>query len=182
MQLLKLTVLSSLLFAFAFSFTSCEKEAEKKKNGNLLSKTDIPLSGAQVVPASVSGATGKLAVTYNKNSKVLAYTVSWTGLTDTITAAVIQGPAPTGYTVSPTLVKQVVFGFTAPTAANLKSTQATYPFQAGSYTGSVFADEVVIKEQDLLNHLYYLSIRTKTNTPGMPYATTGEIRAQIRFQ
>jgi len=31
MQLLRLTVLCSLVFAIAISFTSCEKDAEKKK-------------------------------------------------------------------------------------------------------------------------------------------------------
>jgi hypothetical protein len=174
MQLLKLTVLTSLLFAFAFSFTSCEKEAEKKKNGNLYSKTDIPMTGAQSVPATPSTATGTLAVTYNKNSKVLAYTVSWTGLTDTIRAVEIYGPAPSGYASA--TVKQAIPVFTT----NLKTNQASYPYQAGSFSGSVFADEVVIKEQDILNHLYYISIRTKAYgaSAGLP----GEIRGQIRFQ
>lgn len=176
MQLLKLTVLTSFLFALAFSFTSCEKEAEKKKNGNLFSKTDIPMTAAQVVPMypTPSSALGNLAVTYNKNSKVLSYTFSWTGLADTIRGAEIVGPAPSGYASA--AVKQALTGFTT----NLKTNQATYPFQAGSYTGSLFVDEVVIKETDLLNHLYYLSLRTKAY--GAAAGAPGEIRAQIRFQ
>lgn len=175
MQLLKLTVLSSLLFAFAFSFTSCEKEAEKKKNGSLYSKTDIPLTGAQSVPATTSAATGSLAVSYNKNGKVLYYTFNWTGLTDTITCIVLQGPAPTGYASG--TVKQLLPGFTTvnPSSAQLKTIQATYPYQLFNYKGSVLVDNAVIKETDLLNHLYYLSIRTKA-------FPTGEIRAQVRFQ
>ena len=174
MQFLKLTILSSLLFAFALSFTSCEKEDEKKKGGSIFSKTEIPVTGAQSVPATPSTATGSLSVTYNKASRQLSYTVTWTGLTDTIRAIEIYGPAPTGY--GSATVKQASPGF----SSNLKTNQANFPYQAGSYTGSLFADEVVIKELDILNHLYYLSIRTKAYgaAPGAP----GEIRGQIRFQ
>lgn len=175
MQLLRLTVLSSLFLAFAVSFTSCEKEDEKKKDGHYYAKTDIPLTGAQSVPATPSGATGSMSVSYSKASKILTYTIKWTGLTDTIRAIEIYGPAPTGYASA--TVKQTLPGF----STNLKTNQSSYPYQAGTYTGSVFADEVVIKELDILNHLYYVSIRTKAYgfaAPGLP----GEIRGQVRFQ
>ncbi len=137
MQLLKLTAISSLLLVFATSLTSCEKEEEKKKNGSLYSKTDIPITGAQSVPATPSGGSGALAVIYTKSAKSLNYTFNWTGLTDTITAIVIQGPAPTGYASA--TVKQLLPGFPSltPTTANLKTIQAAYPYQAASYTGSV---------------------------------------------
>ncbi|HEY6505106.1 MAG TPA: CHRD domain-containing protein [Chitinophagaceae bacterium] len=175
MQLLKLSVLTSLLFAFAISFTSCEKEAEKKKGGSYYSKTEIPMTGAQSVPATPSGGTGKLSVSYSKGNKTLNYSFSWTGLTDTIRAVRIYGPAPTGY--GSATVKQDIPAFTS----NLRTNQTSYPYQSGSYTGSVIIDGLVFTEQDLLNHLYYISITTKAYGFASPMLP-GEIRAQIRFQ
>jgi hypothetical protein len=45
----------------------------------------------------------------------------------------------------------------------------------GSYKGSMLVDDVVVKEQDLLNGVYYVNLHTAA-FPG------GEIRGQIRFQ
>ncbi|SRR5690606_3389558 len=168
MQLLKLTALTSLLISLAIGFSSCEKEEEKEKV-HLYVKSDIPMTGAQSVPASVSPGLGTLNVSYSKSAKILVYDFNWTGLKDTITGISIHGPAPTGY-ASPT-IKQNLPGF----SSNLKNNQASYPYQAGSYSGTLLVDDVNVREQELLNHLYYLSIRTKAHP-------TGEIRGQIRFQ
>ncbi|MDP4261513.1 MAG: CHRD domain-containing protein [Bacteroidota bacterium] len=162
MQLLKLTVLSSLLFAFAVSFISCEKDSERAKV-LVYTKSDITMTGAQSVPASNSGALGSLNVTYNKTSKILSYTFNWTGLSAPPSKIYIYGPAPTGY--GSTTIKQTVLS-----AAN----PALYP-ASGSFTGSVYVDDVLIIEQELLNYLYYVSIIT-------PLYPQGEIRGQIRFQ
>jgi len=170
MQLLKLTALSSLLFSLALSFSSCEKEEEKERGGRLYVKSDIPMTGAQAVPATNSNGLGTLNVSYSKDGKVLNYNFSWTGLKDTITGIAIHGPAPTGYASA--TIKQALPGF----SSNLKNNQAAYPYQAGTYSGYVLVDDVAIVEQDLLNHLYYISIRTKA------HPATGEIRGQIRFQ
>lgn len=170
MQLLKLTALTSLLISLAMTFSSCEKEEEKEKGGRLYVKSDIPMTGAQAVPASTSPGLGTLNVSYSKDAKILVYNFTWTGLRDTITGISIHGPAPTGYASA--TIKQNLPGF----SSNLKNNQAAYPYQAGSYSGTVQVDGTTISEQDLLNHLYYISIRTKA------YPATGEIRAQIRFQ
>jgi hypothetical protein len=162
MQLLKLTVLSSLLFTFAVSFISCERDSEMAKT-LVYTKTDIPMTGAQSVPVSASTATGSLSVNYNKTSKTLNYSFTWTGLSAPPSKLTIYGPAPTGYGTSN--VKQAII-----TAAN----PTLYPV-SGSYTGSLTVDDVVIVEQELLNHLYYVTIIT----PAYP---GGEIRGQIRFQ
>ena len=45
----------------------------------------------------------------------------------------------------------------------------------GKVSGTMLADGVVVKEQDLLNGLYYMNIHTAANGGG-------EIRAQIEFQ
>jgi hypothetical protein len=44
----------------------------------------------------------------------------------------------------------------------------------GSYSGRLFADGVLVTEDNLLNGVYYVSIRTAANP-------AGEIRAQIKF-
>jgi hypothetical protein len=168
MQLLKLTVLSSLLLAFAVSFISCEKDSERAKV-LVYTKSDIAMTGAQSVPATPSGALGTLSVNYNKTSQLLSYTFSWTGLTDTIKSISIMGSAPVGYAA--TAVKQALPGITS----DLKANQKNYPYQAGSYTGALYIDGIVLKEEDVLNYLYYVTIVTKTYPQG-------EIRGQIRFQ
>jgi hypothetical protein len=169
MQLLKLTVLSSLLFAFAISFTSCEKDAEKNKVTQYV-KSGIVLSGAQETPATPSAAQGSLDVSYSKASKTLTYKFIWSGLADTITGIHIHGLAPTGFAAA--IVQNIL------TVKN----EALFPFRGGSYSGFLFADGVKVKEEDLLNHLYYLNIHTKGVNPNGGTYGGGEIRGQIRFQ
>ena len=170
MQLLKLTVFSSLFIVLLLTIASCEKDSEKKKGGRLYVKSGIPVTGAQAVPASNSTGTGALSVNYSRDTRTLSYTFNWTGLKDTITGAAIHGPAPAGYASA--TIRQALTGF----VADIKTNQKNFPYQGGSYTGSVFVDDVVIKEQDLLNQLYYISVRTKA------FPSTGEVRAQIVFQ
>ena len=161
MQLLKLTVLSSVLFATALSFTSCEKDAERKTVEYL--KSGIPMTGANEAPVTNSTALGSLDVYYSKNSKLLSYKVTWQGLADTIVGMHIHGLAPQGYSTA--IVQNIL------TVKN----EAGFPFRGGTYSGTLNVDGVVIKEENILNGFYYLNIHTKTY-PG------GEIRGQIRFQ
>jgi hypothetical protein len=170
MQLLKLTALSSLFLGLIVSFTSCEKESEKQRGGRLYVKSDITMTGAQAVPASNTAGIGSLNVSYSKDTKILSYDFTWTGLKDTITGIAIHGPAPTGYASA--TIKQALPGF----SSNLKTNQANFPYQAGKFTGTLLVDDFAVIEQDLLNHLYYISVRTKA------HPATGEIRGQIRFQ
>jgi len=161
-QTLKITILSSLVFAIAISFTSCEKDAEKKKYLEYL-KSGIPMTGAQENPISNSSALGSLDVYYAKNSRTLSYKVTWQGLADTIVGMHIHGVAPAGYSTA--IVQNIL------TTKN----EAVFPFRGGTYSGTLLVDGVVIKEENLLNGMYYLNIHTKTY-PG------GEIRGQIKFQ
>lgn len=162
MQLIKLTVLCSLLFAFAISFTSCEKEADKKLSLEY-SKSGIAMTGAQETPPNPSTALGTLEVFYSKAIKVLTYKVTWQGLADTIVGMHIHGLAPIGFATS--IVQNIL------TTKN----EAAFPFRGGTYSGTLLVDGSVIKEENLLNGLYYLNIHSKTY-PG------GEIRGQIRFE
>lgn len=167
MKLLKLTVLSSLLFSFLLTMSSCEKEAEKKK-ANVYSKSDIIMTGAKAVPQSASTGSGTLSVYYDKRTKLLNYTVKWFGLSTKPTSIGIYGPAPEGYLAfTPALAP-------APAVVNITSglTAAT----SGTYTGSILVDNAVISEQSLLNSWYYVRVNTSATYPG------GEIRGQITFQ
>lgn len=160
MKLLKLTAFPSLLLALLFVVASCEPDAELKKTTDF-QKRDIPMTGAQVVPTSASPALGKLNVFYTKETRILTYDFTWSGLSGNPIGIGVYGLAPEGYAVSPTTPIQTI------------STSGTT--NIGSKSGTLLCDGFVIKEQDLLNGMYYIMIRTAAYP-------AGEIRAQIKFQ
>jgi len=170
MRLFKLTALSTLLFGFVLGISSCEKAAEEKKTTDYEKKA-IPMTGAQETPAVPSPALGSLDVFYTKETRTLTYKVTWSGLTDSVTAMHIHGLAPTGFAAG--IVQNIVAASNSiyPQKTSGKFTYA----KSGSLTGTLLADGVAVKEQDILNGVYYLNIHTNTY-PG------GEIRGQIRFQ
>jgi len=179
MQLLKLTAFTTILFAIAISFVSCEKDAERKKTQEYI-KSGIPMTAAQENnPANVSSALGTLDVYYAKNSKILSYKVTWSGLTDSVELMHIHGLAPSGYNAG--VVHNIIVPGTPNGTLGLgifaqKTSAGKYNFSnSGTLSASVTVDDVKIKEADLLNGLYYLNIHTRTY-PG------GEIRGQIKFQ
>ena len=166
MRLIKLTALSFLLFAFVLNITSCERDGERKKASVEYLKSAIPMTGAQENnPANVSTALGSLDVYYAKSSKTLSYKFTWNGLTDTIIGIHIHGLAPVGYNAG--IIQNIL-------VLNTKN-EAMFPYRGGSYSGTFLVDGALVKEENLLNGLYYLNIHTKTY-PG------GEIRGQIKFQ
>jgi hypothetical protein len=160
MKWIKTTALASFLFASLLVISSCEKEAETKKV-NIYSRTGILLTGAQNVPASASTASGSMDVTYDRGNKLLSYKITWSGLTGAPNGMSVYGLAPVGYLATSPGIVQVISttGLTA----------------SSTYSGTLFIDGVYIKEQDLLNALYYIGIRTAANP-------NGEIRGQIKFQ
>lgn len=194
MNLFKLTALASLCFVLITTIASCEKDSEKNKI-NAYSKSDIPVTGAQVAPtASPTTGLGTLSVSYDRRVGNLNYTLTWSGLSDSVVAIRVNGPAPIGYPLlnasftgaSPTLFTTtpyiVLQQFTGATTAPFK---ALYP-STGTYTGTLQVDGVKVKEQDLLNGLYYITIHTKTLLPVSGtgtylYRWFGEIRGQIQF-
>jgi hypothetical protein len=162
MKLIKLTALSLLVLTFLVGLTACTKDSEFKKT-NEYSRTAIIMSAAQENnPANNSSALGSMDVIYRRDSKVLNYKVTWTGLTGNPILMHIHGQAPTGYNTG---VVQTILSAPNP---------ALFPAN-GTYSGTLVVDEVVVKEKDLLNGFYYMNIHT-TLWPG------GEIRGQIKFQ
>lgn len=194
MKMPKLTACNFFLLALILGLSSCEREAEKQKV-NVYTKTDIIGSGAQIAPdASPSPGLAKLSVHYDKRTKVLNYTIEWSGLTDSVIAIRLNGPAPVGYSAL-NLGFQVPAGDSAKFATTpyttLQQTLGSDPKAlappAGSFKGSLIIDDLIAKEQDLLNHYYYLTLHTKSLLP-IPGAGRfllrwfGEVRAQIVFQ
>jgi CHRD domain len=165
MKWIKLTASTYILFSFLLSLGSCEKDAEKKIQKEF-SKTGIVLSGAQETPANASAATGSMDVFYTKETRILSYTVRWTGLPVPPHLMHIHGLAPAGFAAG---VVQTILGGTA--------NPTLFPANTGKYSGTLLVDGVVVKEQDLLNGLYYMNIHTPA-----PYYPGGEIRGQIVFQ
>jgi len=167
MKLIKLTALTSLLFVFVFSMSSCEKIAEKKKNTDY-EKKGILMTAAQEVPANSSSALGIMDVSYTKETRLLTWSVTWSGLTGPVSLMHIHGLAPKGYSAA------VVYNIITPSNGLATPNATLYP-ATGKFSGTMLADGFVVKEQDLLNGLYYMNIHTAAN-PG------GEIRGQIVFQ
>ena len=90
-------------------------------------------------------------------------------LTGAVTGASIHGMAPTGFAANP--VQNFI------TSSNLSSITrcaTVSTTSCGSVSGRLFADGVVVTEENILNGVYYVSIRTAANP-------MGEIRAQIKF-
>ena len=128
-------------------------------SNNIITATGLPMKADQEVPANKSTASGTADVTYNKDTKMLTYTLNWSGLTDKATMSHIHGTAPRGtnagvkHDLTPVLKKET----------------------SGSFTDSVKIDGSDIKEDSLLSGFYYFNIHTPANQGG-------EIRAQIEFK
>ncbi|MET0464462.1 MAG: CHRD domain-containing protein [Chitinophagaceae bacterium] len=194
MKLFRSTALGFLSFALLMGFSSCEKESEQKKV-NYYTKSDIPGTGAQIAPTpSPSTGLAKLSVNYDKRTKILNYTISWSGLSDSVIAVRLNGPAPIGYSAirTPfTVAAGDSTSFSTTPYIVLQQTTGTAPRallpSTGSFTGAYTLDEVTGKELNLLNQYYYVTLHTKTTLP-VPGASRfffrwfGEVRAQVVFQ
>jgi hypothetical protein len=124
---------------------------------NPMVSKSVTLSSSQEVPPNNSTATGTADVSYNKDTKELIYTVSYSGLTGDAAMAHIHGTAAKGANAG------VVHDLTP----KLKKSAS------GNFSDTVKVGEK-INEDSLLLGLYYFNIHTKKN-PG------GEIRGQIEF-
>ena len=139
-----------------------------KIDDDILVSTGLPIDGLQEVPPKMVAGNGTIDVTYNRSLKTLYYTVKWNSLTGAPTTGFgIYGPAGKGARAN--------------SASGFLQAFSGYPAaQAGTFSGTVFIDGTVFKEEDLLRGNYYVNIPTAAN----PYnaanpALSGEIRGQI---
>lgn len=148
---------------------------KKDKDATIYTNPSIALTASQNVPASTGTGTGNLDASYNTKTRLMNYTLTWSGLSfpaDSIRAIHIHalaGPgaiaisAPNGSFPTVSGYQGVVQSLTIPRNA-----------ASGSLTGSLFADGVVVKEEDLLAGQYYIDIHTKS-------FPNGQLRGQITF-
>ena len=168
MKLIKLTALTSLLFVFVLGNSSCEKIAEKKKTTDYEKKGIILTAPQENNPLNTSTALGTMDVFYSKETRILTWSVTWSGLTGPVALMHIHGLAPKGFNAG------VVLNIITPSNGLATPNATLYP-ATGKFSGTTLVDGSIIKELDLLNGFYYMNSHT-TTYPG------GEIRAQIVFQ
>ena len=154
----------AVLIVLTLLLAGCEKwkdifHKEKEKEKKVYSGENLPMSGLQEVPQRETLAKGWIDARYEKESKMLKFTVKWQDLTGIPVGSHIHGVAPKGvnagikYDFTPLLPKAV----------------------GGTFTNSVVVDGVSIKEDSLLKGYYYINI----HTPKFP---GGEIRGQLEFK
>lgn len=108
------------------------------------------LNGASQVPAKTTAGTGAMEATLDTSTKMLNYTVTYSGLSGPATAAHIHAPAAVGANAG------VAIGFPLPVTSPIK--------------GSVPVTDDQIKAMDA--GMTYVNVHTAANTGG-------EIRGQI---
>ncbi|WP_066504323.1 CHRD domain-containing protein [Rufibacter sp. DG15C] len=144
----------SLMIVGAFSINACSDDDDDDDDDmpqqNKVEMRMATLSGRQEVPANSSPGTGTITGSYNKDTNVLDYTLTFSGLTSATTMAHFHKGA---------------VGVSGPPVVNISETAFTSPVTKQA----VLTDA---QEADLLAGLWYVNVHT-TTYPG------GEIRAQI---
>jgi hypothetical protein len=175
MNKLKLIALLSVLFTSAFFISSCSKES----NESVIETAVLPVTRNQVivpptVPLPPSPGSGTVKGSYDRNSKLFSYTVTWENLSDSATAVHIHGIAEPGHiAITPYASVSPFIG------AMIQNFTTTVPRRkSGSFSGTLFMDGIVLRESDLLEGKYYIDVHSKT----VPFSVAGEIRGQIVFK
>ena len=145
-------VLPLTLSILCLAFVSCDKD-DDDDDEKVEYTLNASVDGHQEVPMVETDATGTLTGTYNKNSNLLTYSVSWQQLSGPVTGMHFHGPADIG---EPANVAVPITGFPAA--------------EQGTYSGSATLTEA--QEAELLGEKWYVNIHTDLNKPG-------EIRGQV---
>jgi hypothetical protein len=148
------TILIMGVMISLLTIPSCDKDDDDDADDNIVHFSDT-MSGAKEAPASPSTATGNVTGEYNKTTKVLTITVTYSGLSSNVTMWHVHKGA-VGVSGPP------LSGITWPTLG------------ASPFTWSSPALDAA-QEADLLANLYYVNIHT-VNHGG------GEIRGQLLMQ
>ena len=138
------TLLISSVIAATLGLTACGSAMM----GNTTA-ISAKLSSANEVPANSSAGTGMLDASFNKDTSVLTWTVSYSGMTGPVTAGHFHGPAKAGTNAG------VVQGFSGSMDSPIKGSATLTAAQAA----------------DLLAGKWYVNLHTAANKGG-------EIRGQ----
>ncbi|MGN6401443.1 MAG: CHRD domain-containing protein [Flavisolibacter sp.] len=143
---------SSILVLFLLAIlVSCSKD-DNKNNTNMYT-ISATMNGDQEVPAVTTSGTGTVTGTYDANSNVLTYNVSWSNLSGPATLAHFHGPATAGSNAS------VAVPFTLNNNGN-----------AGTASGTATLTDA--QETDFLAGKWYANVHTAAHGGG-------EIRGQV---
>jgi hypothetical protein len=157
---------SALVLTASLLLTACKRDTEFTKITEFR-KNNIAMTGALNVPQTPSTALGTMDIWYSRETRILTYTLNWSGLTGAVTSAGIMGPAPSGFASASVL--QNISTTPIVRCATVANTSC------GSLRGTLLVDGFVVTEENLLAGIYYLTLRTAA------YPATGEIRGQIKF-
>ena len=138
------TLLISSVIAATLGLTACGSAMM----GNTTA-ISAKLSSANEVPANSSAGTGMLDASFNKDTSVLTWTVSYSGMTGPVTAGHFHGPAMAGTNAG------VALGFSGSMDSPIKGSATLTAAQAA----------------DLLAGKWYVNLHTAANKGG-------EIRGQ----
>lgn len=139
-NLFKVLAYSVCFTAFTAFVTGCSKD-NATPAANTVSFKDVSISSAQEIPANSSTATGVLNVDYDKNTKSLKYTITYSGLTPTA----------------------MHFHKGAVGVAGAVEKEVVAPYSSGM-TGTITL--TAAQETDLLANNWYLNIHTTANAAG----------------
>jgi CHRD domain len=149
---MKFTAISSLLFVLAIIVFSCKKKTEEVVLPATTVNFAATINGANEVPTNASTATGAMTGSFDKLTKILTLSFTYTGLAAT-QMHIHKGPAGVS--------GGVLFGL------------STAPFTSPvAYASPVLT---VGQEDSLMTNLYYINI----HSAAFP---AGEIRGQITKQ
>ncbi len=140
------TLTSSVLLASLLALSACNTSPMASN----VSTLNARLSGANEVPASNSNGSGTLSANLDKTTRVLSWTVTYSGLSGPATAGHFHGPAATGQNAG------VALPFTGSLESPIRGTATLTPAQMDA----------------VMNGNWYVNLHTAAN-PG------GEIRGQV---
>ena len=140
----------ALLMVGSVLLSSCAKDQDNPEdNDNIVEFKNIEITGEEEVPSNESTATGVFNGTYDKTTKILKYTLTFTGI------------EPTNMHFH-----KGEIGVSGPVAIPISKAPYTSPIK--SETPELTSEQ----ESDLLNGLWYVNIHSEAFPPG-------EIRGQV---
>jgi hypothetical protein len=132
-------------------YSSCHKD-DKINNTHQYSVVGTA-SGDQEVPVVVTNGSATLTGTYNSDSNLLHYVITWTNLSDSVTGASINGPAMVGVNADALItINPVINGSSGNASGNILLADSTENF--------------------LFNKKLYYNLKTLLNP-------LGEVRGQV---
>lgn len=149
---MKTNILPAVLALFMLSATAVFVSCDRDDNDNTYTISGNA-NGAQENPPVTTTGTATLAGSYDRNSNVLNYSISFSGLTGPVTAAHFHGPAVQGQNASP-----------------IHDITITSNGTSGTASGTITIAEAT--ESELLNGRIYYNLHTALYP-------NGEIRGQV---